>query len=429
MHATLPLEGEDGDVVKALLPEGWQDQAKATGALRRNRNFSGAEALLRVLLIHLVDGCSLRETSVRAHQGGLAQASDVALLKRLKACGEWFRWMGGALMQRYVRPPPEFLFPGLRIRLVDGSRISEPGATGSTWRLHYAVSLPPLHRDEVSVTEPEVGESFKRFRVTPGDVLVGDRGYAHRAGIRHGVQEGGHIRVRLNLDHVPLEREDGARFDRMAHLRTLASTGTGDWPVWVRDEEGRIPVRVCAIRKSVQATGRAREKLLREAARKKRRVKPQTLEAAGHVFVLTTLPASIAAASVLEVHRGRWQIERAFKRLKSILGVGHLKKTDPEGAKAWLQGKRMIAFLIEAMIAAGERFFPWGYPLTATARPLPLAGNVADAAPAEQEHQPASIPGEMSRPLEGDRLGVAGTCPKTAEANGQIGGDNSCILS
>ena len=54
-----------------------------------------------------------------------------------------------------------------------------------------------------------------------------------------------------------------------------------------------------------------------------------------------------------------------FKRLKSIMGLGHLKKTDIEGAKAWLHGKLMVAFLVEALITAGENFFPWGYPLRA----------------------------------------------------------------
>lgn len=29
-----------------------------------------------------------------------------------------------------------------RVRVVDGSVITEPGATGSTWRLHYSIRLP-----------------------------------------------------------------------------------------------------------------------------------------------------------------------------------------------------------------------------------------------------------------------------------------------
>ena len=56
-------------------------------------------------------------------------------------------------------------------------------------------------------------------------------------------------------------------------------------------------------------------------------------------------------------------MELAFKRLKSILELSHLPKQDPVGAKAWIQGKIFSAFLIEALISAGEHFFPWGYPI------------------------------------------------------------------
>lgn len=381
MMTATPAGEEDWNVVMSMLPEGWRDWARETGALRRCRNFADAGALLRVLMIHLMDGCSLRETSVRASQGGLAEVSDVALMKRLRSSGEWFRQIAGALMRQYVQQQPETLFPGLRIRLIDGSSISEPGATGSTWRLHYSVSLPALQCDEVHVTEPAVGESFKRFKVAPGDLFIGDRGYAHRAGIRHVVERGGHVLVRLNLDNVPLETASGKPFDVLARLRSLAATELGDWPVWISDKQGRIAMRLCAIRKSAQAAEQAREKIRREAARKKRQVKPETLEAAGYIFVLTTLPASILVAAVLEMYRGRWQIELAFKRLKSLLNVGHLKKTDVGGAKAWLQGKLMVAFLIDALIVAGERFSPWGYPIAkiATVAPLPVARNFADA--------------------------------------------------
>jgi hypothetical protein len=93
------------------------------------------------------------------------------------------------------------------------------------------------------------------------------------------------------------------------------------------------------------------------------------------------LDRSFAPATVLEIYRGRWQIELAFKRLKSIIALGHLRKTDLEGAKAWLHGKLLVAFLIEALIIAGERFFPWGYPIVQEppAAPLYLERNIAHA--------------------------------------------------
>jgi transposase len=93
------------------------------------------------------------------------------------------------------------------------------------------------------------------------------------------------------------------------------------------------------------------------------------------VVVLTTLSeTTVSAGQVLELYRHRWQIELAFKRLKSLLQLGHLKKTDQEGAKAWLQGKLFVATLIETLVAVGERFSPWGYFLSAEhGAPLSLA--------------------------------------------------------
>ena len=152
---------------RAVAAPGWEAKAKETGTLRRCRGFREPGELLRVLMIHLVDGCSLRETAVRAAEGELAKVSDVALLKALRRCQEWFRWMAQGLMQRWLTQ----LAPGAaagRIRVVDGSMISEPGSTGSNWRLHYSATLPSLHCDEVIVTGPEVGESFTRFTVQPG---------------------------------------------------------------------------------------------------------------------------------------------------------------------------------------------------------------------------------------------------------------------
>ncbi len=91
------------------------------------------------------------------------------------------------------------------------------------------------------------------------------------------------------------------------------------------------------------------------------------------MIVLTTLP-DVQPAAILELYRYRWQIELAFKRLKSLLQLGHLKKMDPVGAKAWLQGKLFVATLVEMLIATGERFSPWGYFLPEdSAAALPLA--------------------------------------------------------
>lgn len=362
--AAIVNDEDDWSTLLCFLPPDWQGMAQKTGALLRGRNFTPT-SLLRTLLIHLADGCSLRETVARAKYGDIAKVSDVALLKRLNASGEWFRWMSTELMEKWVAKRPDALFGSeYRVRLIDGSTVSEPGATGSTWRIHYSVQLATLQCDEVHVTEPSIGESFQRFDVSPGDLFIGDRGFGNRTSIRHVTKHNGAVLVRINAYNLPLLGPDGSsEFDLLAHLRTLHGPQTGDWEVVIPFQDGhRIQGRICALKKSKASAEKAKEKAARESKKQGHQVQPKTLETAEYIFVFTTLPRAYSASAVLEAYRGRWQIEIAFKRLKSILGLGHLKKMDPEGAKAWLHGKLFVAFLIESMIACSETFSPWGYP-------------------------------------------------------------------
>ena len=353
--------GQDWDVVMQMLPAQWEAKAVELGAVRRLRGFASVGSLLRVLLIHLADGCSLRETAVRASAGGLAAVSDVALLKRLRGCGAWFEWMAREMATGMALPSAaDALLPGRRVRLVDGSSVCEPGATGSTWRLHYALNLHTLSCDEVHVSEASVGESLTHFNIRAGDVIMADRGFAKRPGLRHVVQCKADVVLRASLSNLPLHDRRGRPLDMLPLLRTLAIGQAADWPARVQDDVGAIAVRVCAYKKTAAQTLATQEAIQQEARKKQRSVQPRTLEAAGYVIVVTTL-AEPSAAAIMEFYRRRWQIELAFKRLKSLLQLGHLKKIDKDGARAWLQGKLLVACLIEKLILTAERFSPWGY--------------------------------------------------------------------
>ena len=362
---------QDWAVVTAMLPAQWQTKAVELGALRRLRGFDSVETLLRVLLIHLADGCSLRETAARAKAGELADVSDVALLKRLRGCGPWFQWMAQELAAGMRLPvASNALLPGRRVRLVDGTSVCEPGATGSTWRLHYALNLHTLSCDEVHVSEANEGESLTRFTIHAGDVIMADRGFAKRPGLRHVVEHKADVVLRTSLTNLPLQDRRGQPLTVLALLRSLAIGQAADRLAWVRDDKGVIAVRVCAYKKTLAQTLAAQAAIQQEATKKRREVRPETLEAAGYVIVLTTLMQPSAEA-IMEFYRRRWQIELAFKRLKSLLQLGHLKKIDKDGAKAWLQGKLLVACLIETLILTAERFSPWGYPSDERGIPAP----------------------------------------------------------
>ena len=363
MKTSAAVFDDDWTILTTFLPDGWRDMAKKLGALQRLRAFPDVDVLLRTLLDHVAEGSSLRDTSVRATWWGCAPVTDVAIWKRLKLAGSWLRWMAEGVMERWVHPTCwEALGQGLRLRVIDGSTVQEPGSKGISWRLHYSIELPSLMCTEVHLTRVNVGESFKRFEVTPGDVFMGDRGFAHASGIAHSVLRGGHVIVRANLTNIRFRDRQGQQFPLLERLRTLRACEVGDWDVWVADKKTLIPGRICACKLSEAA----QEKAVRKSQRKngkKGKVKPETLEAARYIIIFTTLESSISAETVLECYSARWQIELVFKRLKSFLNLGHLRKRDTESARAWIQAKLLLAFLIDAIQRAARDFFPWGYPL------------------------------------------------------------------
>jgi len=387
MSTALRLDLSDWQVVTSFLPADWEQKAKELGALRRCRKITEPGTLLRLLLMHLADGCSLRETVAVARAGGIANISDVALMKRLSASGEWLSWLCSGVMSNWVQKQPDAVFKlNRKVVVVDGSMIKEPGPTGSSWRLHYAIDLSDLRCTEAHVTDRRTAESLDRFDIKKGDIYMADRGYGRASDICYAVDRGADVVVRIYHRNIRLAGAGGKRFSLLRRLRTVRGTQVREWDAWVVGEEGwSHPVRVCAVRLSSKAAEKARKKVRRTAQKSGYKASANALEAAGYVTVLTTMPRSdISAERVMEMYRGRWQIELVFKRMKSIMELGHLHKATDASIKAWIHGKLLVAFLIEAMITAGESFFPWGYPLPAprATQSLPVARGELHAPPA-----------------------------------------------
>jgi hypothetical protein len=352
-----------------LLPSDWEEQAKKTGAVRRLRGAASLGSLLRVLLLHIGHGCSLRTASVVGKAAGWINMSDVALYKQLAQCEVWLHGLCVGLLADSQMALP-ITVHGLSMRLVDSTIIKEPGATGSQYRVLYSLRVPGWQCDHFRLTSAKGkgnGESLKYFGISPQDCLLADQGFSHPQGISHVRQHQGHLIVRLNEQNIPLERKDGTPVEVLKWLSELDSPGSvGGLDVWVRTgskeaAEQRVAARLCAVRKSIEATELARRKLRRKAQVGKSALLPETLERAAWVVVLTTLPSTkMSDDTVLQWYRVRWQIELAFKRLKSLGDAGCLPKRNEQSSRSWVYGKLLIALLTEKMQRHAATLSPWG---------------------------------------------------------------------
>jgi hypothetical protein len=361
-------EIENWAILSTFLPEDWENQAWELGAMRRARYIKDPAVLLRMLLMHVGAGCSLAETAARCKVAGLADVSAVAVFKRLRAAEPWFRWLAQQ-MRGATALPMQLL--GRRLRAVDATSVREPGTTGTDWKLHYCVNLGDLHCDFFQLTGiREGGETFRRVPVAPGDILMGDRAYAAPPGVSHVVQRGGDVIVRLNRAALPLYEPAGARIELLPRLRQLEAQPQ-EYEAHVQDPRGGwIRGRLFALRRSVEATRWAQKRMQRRAQRSQQTVSHDSLECAEYFMAWSTLPTAVSMTQILDLYRVRWQIELVFKRMKSILGFGHLPKTDPASAQAWLEGKLFVGLLIERMIHTAEAISPWGYTLAVAPQPV-----------------------------------------------------------
>lgn len=351
-------------ILAKFFPPGWRVKANELGLLKRKRKIKSTSVLLRIILIHLADGCSLRETATRAKEGGLADVSDVALLKKLKGLSDWFRWMSLELIKTggVQLTPPNWL-NDFQVKSVDASVVTEPGSTGTDWRLHYSMNLFDLQCDQFIITRPGIGESFLNFKVNRHDLFLGDRAYGRLKGMKYIKERGGHFIVRLKNKAFTIYR-NGKEFYMVDEFKSLKIGQIGDFTVTCRTNDGaELTLRLCVIRKNEREAEKAIKKALREAKKKQRKIDPNTLELHRYIVLATSLDQKISARLILELYRFRWQVEIAFKRLKSIIGLGHLPKKDKDSCCAWLHGKMFVALLSQAIVTEGRNFSPWGYPI------------------------------------------------------------------
>lgn len=372
-HADL-IDGAWDDVLD-LLPPGLDGMAKEEIQFRRRGGIQAASDVLRIGMAYSVLDFSLRSAAVWMVTHDLGDISDVAVLGRLRRSWKFFARILTEMLVTRTRFSPTPQFP-YRVRLIDGTCLSAPGATGADWRIHATYDVSRGVVDHIELTDHKGGEHLDRAAARPGDLIVGDRGYAHAARIIEVRQARAHVLVRIGHNAVPLVDAKGREVDPLAFARRKRERAgrpprVEETAVFLRDDKTlSYPLRLVVVRKTGDSTRLARKKLTSEAAKKQKKPMQRTLDAAAFIFLLTSVPVVDADATAMaELYRVRWQVELNFKRWKSVFDLDRLRASDPDLAKAYIYAKLIAACLSDTLARAARAVSPWGVPL----RPLALA--------------------------------------------------------
>ena len=335
-----------------LLPEGYQQACYETKAIERKRTVQTPEELL-VMCLYYIYGSSLMETSQLAKMNGTGKMSDVAFMKRFTKSNGWFQWITKNIkpgdMCHYQKPG---ILQEYNVTATDASDVYTKGAVKQAWHLHYALDLFSLNCQQYKITDEKTGETLKNFKIRKNDLILADRAYATITGMEYCLENDGDFILRIRNKAFHLYHAQGRQVLLTDWLEILDG-GASCAMFYYRDSQKNYkPVRICALPKTEEEIKKEEKRLKRKESRKQIKISDDTKFSHRYMFVATSLPETFTAEDILSIYRLRWQVEMVFKRYKSILGAGSVPVKTKEATEAWINGKMMLALLIEKFIGS-----------------------------------------------------------------------------
>lgn len=331
-----------------LLPEDYEKECYEKKAIQRKRIIKNPLDLIVLLLYYLYDNHSLIDVSQFAILKNIGNISDTALIKKFIQCKDWILWLISNMMPNEIihyKKPTE-LEP-YHVIAIDASDIVQKGAVKKTWHLHYGIDLFSLTCSQFKLTEQSTGESLKNFEIKEKDLIIADRAYGTITSIEHCLKGGGDFIIRIKNKSFNMYNKQGEKILLSDWLKTLGKKA-GEITIYMKDSNKRqIPLRICVIKKTKEEIEIEEKRLKRLESKKQTTYSDDTKFTHQFIFVITSLPTSVSTEKVLEFYRLRWQVELVFKRYKSLLGLGNIPTKTKESSEVWLNGKMLLALLIE----------------------------------------------------------------------------------
>ena len=337
-----------------------ETSARQTRAFVRPREVDSAVSLLRLILAYCLGKSGLRATVAWATAIGLADISNVALLYRLRQCGDWLAFLVG---QALASAAPK-ASRGRLIRVIDATTVPKAGGQekrkNGLWRIHSAFDLPGERFGFFELTDEQGGERLDRIPVVPGEIRIADRAYLQPDRIAAVLAAGADILVRASWKNARWVDGDGAPVDLCALLRN-ARAGVIDQPIHIARLSGpALALRLVALKKPPATAAEARRKARLAARKGGHRITRATLTAADWIILVTSLaPDAFSTDDILALYRLRWRIELGFKRLKSLIGLKGPPGTDERSARPYILAHLLIILLLEPLVDAFEASPHW----------------------------------------------------------------------
>jgi hypothetical protein len=178
-----------------------------------------------LVLAYCLGEGGLRSTAAWAAAIGRADLSNVALLYRLRQCGDWFAMLVGRLLAAAAPKASR----GRLIRILDATTVPKAGPAArkksELWRIHSAFDLPHERFGHFELTDQQEGETLDRIPVVKGEIRLADRAYLQPDRMASVLADGANFVIRSGWKSARWLDVEGRPLDLITELRAARARG------------------------------------------------------------------------------------------------------------------------------------------------------------------------------------------------------------
>lgn len=354
------------------------DLARDAGFVRRRRALTGSVFARAVVFTLLRTPAATLEgyADFAADHLGVGVTPNAFDQRFTPAAAAFLGGLLAAAMDRAPAPARPNLLPVLRrfagVYLRDATTVHLPGRLAGDFPARAGKNRAPAAAVKVVLEQEVTTGAFTALAVVAaavndkaadvsdgplpaGALLLEDMGFFAGGRLKHYAGQGVYVLTRAPASTAFFD-EAGARIDLAAWLGRAGGSYL-DRPVRIL-HDAKLAVRLLAVRLPDDVARARRDRVVRDAAKRRRPVRPAKLALCAWHVLVTTAPAEVLSAyEAWAIRSVRWQVELVFKGFKSDGGLERTNARTAARVLAEVYGK-LLAQVVQQWVLLAAGYVP-----------------------------------------------------------------------
>lgn len=289
--------------------------------IKRKRVIKNYRIIIRAVFLFITEELSFQRLSDRMACEYEISMSDTAWRKQILKIAPDFLEVAKECEMESRGEKKEKHYYGL-----DATNISIQGKKDEYYRIHTQYEIEEGSIKYAKITDKYIGESITHFPIEEGSIYLADRAYGKSKQLEYIIENKGGFIVRISPFQIRLFKDCECK-EKLDLCKKIEGERFTE-KCYIKDKEKIVPIRIIGIKKPEEKQKEAEKKTKRKARRKQYEASEKAIEFSKWFIVATSMNVLDTEDEIAEIYRKRWQIELLFKRMKTLLNLRSIRRSD-----------------------------------------------------------------------------------------------------